>query len=158
MSTTASSRLNAEPETIRIANQLRRAYEGPAWHGPALKDILADVDEGSAGRSANGSHSVWEIVLHITTWLRVARERLGPGVRADVTPEEDWPRPEGSWREALSALDKEEQALEQAIREFPEERLADPVAASEPQTFYILLHGAVQHSLYHAGQIVLLIK
>ena len=30
-------------ETKRILDQLKRAYEGEAWHGPSLRDILADV-------------------------------------------------------------------------------------------------------------------
>lgn len=30
-------------ECLRIAGQLRRAFNGEAWHGPALKELLADV-------------------------------------------------------------------------------------------------------------------
>lgn len=30
-------------ETLRIADQLKRAFEGEAWHGPAVKEVLAGV-------------------------------------------------------------------------------------------------------------------
>ena len=38
---------------------------------------------------------------------------------------------------------------------FPEARL-DELVAGQRFNFYFLLHGIVQHNVYHAGQIVLL--
>jgi DinB superfamily len=76
----------------------------------------------------------------------------------DIPDEEDWPVPSGSWRDALEKLEVEVNALEQAILRFPDERLQEPAPAKELQTFYILLHGVVQHTLYHAGQIIVLNK
>jgi uncharacterized damage-inducible protein DinB len=146
-------------ETARIADQLRRAYRGPAWHGPSLKAILYDVREEQANRRPiSGAHSTLEIVLHITAWLAIARERLSATMGRDIPDEEDWPAPSGSWRDALEKLEVEVNALEQAILRFPDERLQEPAPAKEPQTFYILLHGVVQHTLYHAGQIIVLNK
>lgn len=148
-----------EPEIARIADQLRRMYEGPAWHGPALKALLDGVTEQQASaRPVPQAHTIWELVLHINTWARVARERLRAEQNIDPTPEQDWPTPTGAWQSALGALEAECHNLEGAIRFFPEERLNDPAPGTEPQTFYILLHGAVQHIAYHAGQIALLKK
>jgi hypothetical protein len=56
----------------------------------------------------------------------------------------------------LIELETEVDALENAVRSFPDDRLAQMAPADEPQTFYVLLHGAIQHSAYHAGQIMLL--
>ena len=54
-------------ESERIAEQLRRAWEGEAWHGPPLKEILAGVTaQQAAARPVGGAHAIWEIVLHIT--------------------------------------------------------------------------------------------
>jgi uncharacterized damage-inducible protein DinB len=146
-------------EVSRIADQLHRAYRGAAWHGPSLKAILTDVTEDRAAtRPASGAHSIWEIVLHITAWLRIGRERLTAPEARTVSDEEDWPEPGRSWTETLAALETEERALEEAILHFPEERLQERAPAAEPQTFYVLLHGVVQHTLYHAGQIMVLNK
>ena len=38
---------------------------------------------------------------------------------------------------------------------FPDERLSDTVPGRD-YSFYFLLHGAVQHNLYHAGQMAML--
>jgi uncharacterized damage-inducible protein DinB len=90
--------------------------------------------------------------------MRIARERLAATQTRDHTREEDWPAMAGSWQDALAALEREERQLEAAIESFPERRLNEPAPATEPQTFYELLHGVVQHTAYHAGQIVLLEK
>ena len=49
-----------------------------------------------------------------------------------------------------------------AVAAFPDERLNEkvPGKANEPDwyNFYFMLHGVVQHELYHAGQIALLKK
>lgn len=159
MSTAAQNIPTAPNETSLIAEQLRRAYRGPAWHGPPLKAILLDVGEKKAmERPPNGAHSIHEIVLHIAAWMRIARERLSATKAREVGEEEDWPEPIGSWTETLQAFDQEERELEETIRRFPVGRLHEQAPATEPQTFYVLLHGIVQHTLYHAGQIVLLNK
>lgn len=150
---------NASSEVSRIADQLRRVCDGPAWLGPSLKQLLSGVDENLARRrSIEGAHTIWELVLHISAWMRIARERLSASETRDHTAEENWPPMTGSWRDVLAALDRELDQLEQATFAFPSERLDDAVPASEPQTFYILLHGVVQHIAYHAGQIALLKK
>jgi uncharacterized damage-inducible protein DinB len=146
-------------ETERIADQLRRMYDGPAWHGPALRELLDGINEQQAGaRPIPNAHSIWELVLHITAWIRIARERLSATQTRDHTAEENWPRVSRSWPDALVVLDYEFQALQRAMLSFPDGRLNDPAPASEPQTFYILLHGVIQHIAYHGGQIALLRK
>jgi DinB superfamily len=78
-------------ETTRIADQLRRAFDGEAWHGPALLEILDGVTAAvAAARPLPDAHSIWEIVRHIAVWDDVARRRMA-GAVVQPTPEEDWP-------------------------------------------------------------------
>jgi uncharacterized damage-inducible protein DinB len=149
-------------ETERIADQLLRAYEGNAWHGPSLGEVLAGVTaEQAIARPIATAHSIWEIVLHIAQWESVVARRLAGEVAVQVPPEEDWPRvnatSEEAWHEALQALEQGNRRLREAIASFPEPKLAQTVAGSN-DTFYVMLHGVVQHDLYHAGQIALLKK
>jgi hypothetical protein len=56
-------------EAGRIADQLRRAFDGSAWHGPALLELLEDVDAATAAAKPLAHvHSIWELVLHIAVW------------------------------------------------------------------------------------------
>jgi uncharacterized damage-inducible protein DinB len=146
-------------EIERIASQLRLVYEGPSWLGPSLKELIAGIDERPARRRPlPNAHTIWELVLHIAAWLRIARERLSATHTRDAEAAENWPPMNASWQDAVSALERETYALEQAILNFPEERLQESAPATEAQTFYVLLHGVIQHSAYHAGQIAVLKK
>ena len=144
-------------ETERIAEQLRLLFEGPSWLGPPVEALLADVSQETAcKRASSGAHTIWELVLHIEAWLRIARVRLAASTPIDPREDESWPAPSGSWRDAITGLQKEATALRKAILSFPSARLEDVAPARELQTFYVLMHGVVQHSAYHAGQIAIL--
>ena len=57
---------SSRSEPALIAEQLRRAFEGDAWHGPALLELLQDVDAATAAaRPLPDVHSIWELVLHV---------------------------------------------------------------------------------------------
>src|SRR5215210_5476913 len=97
-------------EVKRIQDQLRRSFEGPAWHGPSIKELVADVTaEQAAAKPLAKAHSIWEIVLHIAAWEEGALRRL-EGERAELSTEEDWPpvteRSEAAWREALEMMER----------------------------------------------------
>ncbi len=159
----SSSREDPSDEISRIADQLRRVCDGPSWLGPSLKELLSGIDQPRAQhRPIATAHTIWELILHIAAWMRIARERLSATKTRDHSAEENWPAQTptiaGAWTDALETLNRELDQLEQAILAFPPERLNHTAPASEPQTFYILLHGVVQHIAYHAGQIAILKK
>ncbi len=64
-------------EPARIADQLSRAFDGNAWHGPALLELLADIDAATAAaKPLADAHSIWELVLHVAAWDGAALVRL----------------------------------------------------------------------------------
>jgi hypothetical protein len=146
-------------EARRIRDQLRRALEGDAWHGPSLRELLADGDAELAARVPHGSaHGIWQIVLHITTWLTVPRLRLaGQAIEPDET--DDWPEvgapTEERWRAAVASLENAGRALLDDLDDLDDARLEE-IVPGRTHDVYTLLHGAIQHALYHAGQIALL--
>ncbi len=65
-------------EASRIADQLRRAFDGDAWHGDSVLEILNGVTAAqAAARPITHAHSIWELVLHIAAWDGVVLRRLG---------------------------------------------------------------------------------
>lgn len=149
-------------EVDRIADQFKRAYAGPAWHGPSLSELLKDVDAArAAAHPVPGAHSVWELVLHIAAWQTAVRQRLA-GERAEIYQTElDWPQPaattDAAWQAALALLAHAHDELHRAITQLDDARLAARILEDMPST-YGTLHGVIQHDLYHAGQIALLLK
>jgi len=150
-------------EIKRILDQLRRAYEGDAWHGPSLKEVLNGIIAAQAhARPLANAHSIWELVRHIAVWEDVGRRRLeGDRAQIEISSPEDWPPPddtsEAAWEHAKAALDRGHQALVEAIARVPESRLDAPVCEGL-SSVYVTLHGVIQHDLYHAGQIAMLKK
>ena len=150
-------------EIGRIVEQLKRAQEGRAWHGPALQDALAGVSaRQAAARPIPEGHTIWEIVLHVASCQEDVRGMLLGGPPA---PEEnDWPRAsgfdEGAWEKTKGRLEETNRALRSVVAAMDENRLArvEPVEPKGGYTVYEILHGIVQHNLYHAGQIALLRK
>jgi hypothetical protein len=152
-----------DTECLRIADQLRRAFDGEAWHGPALKELLAGVTaEKAFEHPVTGAHSIWELVLHIEVWTRAAAQSIhGTPMPKIVGTVQDWPPiPDHSakaWQNAIQQLFKTKDEIAFAIEKFGDARLTETVPGRK-YDFYFLFHGIVQHSLYHAGQIALLKK
>jgi uncharacterized damage-inducible protein DinB len=148
-------------EVERIKDQHARAFAGPAWHGPAVFEVLQGVSaRRAAARPVAGAHSIWEVVLHIAAWEHVAARRLA-GEPTSPTPAQDWPavggRSAAAWRRALRLLERRHREAARAIANLTEAAL-ERRAAGESYSAYVLAHGAAQHGIYHAGQIALLKK
>ena len=149
-------------EVERIADQLKRAHEGGAWHGPAVDELLAGVSaEQAAARPFEGAHSILELVAHIEAWERAILRRLGGDPAQIYNTEEDWPSfadaTEEAWAATLGKLSETYVALRAAVLGLDDAQLDEPILPGM-STRYVSLHGAVQHTLYHAGQIALVKK
>ncbi len=151
-------------EATRIADQLRRAFGGEAWHGDSVFEILDGVTAAqAAAHPIKNAHSIWELVLHIAAWDGAVLRRMG-GVAVELSDAENFPQvtdaSETAWRTALARVRRVHEELVAAVATLPESRLYEMVPGKEGAhyTFYYMLHGVAQHELYHAGQIALLKK
>lgn len=150
-----------------IGSELRRVYEGGAWHGPSVLEALHGVDAARAGaRMGPHTHTIHELTHHIAAWMGEAADRLRgrpPGSPRDG----DWPSPVPAisppqWRDLLDRLASRQFDLLTGVAGFDPARLdalVDPGGERHPDrdlTFRGMLHGMAQHNAYHAGQIMLL--
>jgi uncharacterized damage-inducible protein DinB len=148
-------------EAARIADQLRRAFEGSAWHGPALLELLEGVDAVTAAtKTMPKVHSIWELVLHIAVWDGAGVRRLN-GEKYQPTGLANFPsvsKPtEAAWRKAIAHAKRTHDVLVKIVAGLPDSRLGNRVPGKR-YNFYHMLHGIAQHELYHAGQIAILKK
>ena len=152
-------------EVERIRDQFRRSFDGEAWHGPSVLQLLNGITaQQAAAHPIPGAHSIWELTLHIAAWERACKRRL-EGDPAQLTDAEDW-RPiddtsEAAWESTKQELIDNHRELLNAIATVDESRLNEAIIKDPSIPFssvYVTLHGGVQHNLYHAGQIAMLKK
>ncbi|MGO9646908.1 MAG: DinB family protein [Terriglobales bacterium] len=151
-------------ETARLADQIRRAFDGDAWHGDSMLELLANVDaETAAAHPIKGAHSIWELLLHVAAWDDAVLRRTG-GAGVELSDRENFPTvndtSEKAWRNAVEQVKKKHDTLVKAVAAFPDSRLHEQVPGKKEKYYdhFYLFSGIVQHELYHAGQIALLKK
>jgi len=142
-------------------DQLKLAFEGDPWHGPALMDILDGIDATkAAARPMKTAHSIWELVLHIAGWENVMIRRLH-GEALQLSDAENFGHieqvNESNWKQAVETLRRTHAQLIEEVAALSEARLKERVP-SKPYDILFMLSGAVQHVAYHGGQIALLKK
>ncbi|MFZ0275690.1 MAG: DinB family protein [Candidatus Sulfotelmatobacter sp.] len=118
-------------EPALIAEQLRRAFEGDAWHGPALLELLREMDATTAAaQPLSDVHSIWELVLHVSAWDDAAYRRLG-GEKVQLTGTANFPvvpKPtQTAWREAVAGAKHTHDVLVKTVAALPESRLRERV-------------------------------
>ncbi len=147
-------------EIERIRDLFHRAMYGQAWHGPALWPLLSDITaEQAAARPLPNVHTIWALVLHITTWQITVRRRL-LGENHSPSESQNFPSsyevsPE-AWQRTCHALKQSHEALAAVLADLTIDLDESPTGSTFPA--YALIHGTIQHNLYHAGQIAILKK
>src|SRR5262245_28661562 len=148
-------------ELETLADEVKRSFEGEAWHGASVTEALSDVPPELAHfRPVDGAHNIWELTLHLAGTYRLVLRRLA-GEDAQLKPEEDWPpvpATPSAWPESIRALAELNRQLRDAVLRFDVARLDQPLCPGAPYTAYTQFIGVTQHDLYHAGQIAVLKK
>jgi uncharacterized damage-inducible protein DinB len=146
---------------MRIAADLRRAWKGAPWHGPSVSAILSRLTpQGAATRTARGSHTPWQLLLHLITWVEVPLRRLD---EPDYTPpeSEDFPEPTAhdaaQWARDVDRLGGSIERLITRVSAMSEAQLAAGVG-TRGYSYATMLDGVCQHLAYHAGQMALLAR
>jgi uncharacterized damage-inducible protein DinB len=100
------------------------------------------------------------LVNHIAAWNLILASRAS-GTVVNVTTEQDWPpvtdTSTAAWTKAQENLRAARAKLRGNVEKMNDAQL-DNIAPGKDHTLYVMLHGGVQHDLYHAGQIAILKK
>lgn len=155
-------------ESITLADQVSRIHAGDPWYGDPITKVLEGLNaRDAAAHPIRGAHSIWELVLHLTTWVKEVQRRLESGVWRE--PEDgDWPpvpdATENNWLAAVRQLEGAHATLEATVKTLSAKQLGDQVGTERNRalgtgvTLRETIHGILQHDAYHLGQISLLKK
>jgi uncharacterized damage-inducible protein DinB len=146
----------------QLIERYDQTLSGDAWYGYPVWTILQGLDAHcAAAQLIPGTHTIWQLVMHMEFWERVAVGRFsGP-----VTPEEEdagnfppTPAPdEAEWQKTLERFRTSNREFRQTISQF-DSSILDRNPIGRQRTFRYELVGVIEHHIYHAGQIALLKK
>lgn len=143
-----------------LIEQIRSTYNGNAWHGASIMNALKEVDHKEASlKPLSSRHTIWELVDHISAWLEVPvkiyREKKD---YHDLPLEENW-KPMGStqedWINTTKRLEKAIEDFVSVVEKMPLEDFDENVP-NHDFNYRKLFYGALNHNLYHLGQISIL--
>ena len=145
-----------------IADRLERTVGGSLWHGPSLRDLREGMTPAEANaRPLAAAHSIAELLRHIVVWADFARGHLHEEEVPDLAEAEDWPVGAAVDQAGLAALwsavDRSYTALAAAVRELTPAELGAEMKR-HGRIVSDMVRGVVEHGVYHAGQIALLLR
>jgi uncharacterized damage-inducible protein DinB len=148
-------------ESQRLAALAESVLREGGWIEVPLRDLFHSLTAAeAAAHPITAAHSAWEIVLHLAAWHEAVQRRIG-GMATDLSDAEDWPAPadttEANWQAAREKLEGTYADMVQAIQGLKPGQLNKNVPG-RPFNFYVMLHGVMQHDLYHSGQVMMLRK
>ena len=142
----------------RIADSYRAATVKGAWYGPSLAELLAQISpELAITRPVPGSHSISEVLQHLLLWNERIRNTSESHPLPRWQPEKDWAEPPIPWNELVSRWSQSRELLEARIRNFPIEDLGRQVPGRN-YPYETMFHGTVEHTIYHSGQIAMVLS
>src|ERR1700761_7650872 len=155
---------------MRIAEQLKQEIEtvlwGGAWYGPNIYNILEKVTFEQAFEKPPGSvHNIAGILLHMLSWTEEVMDRMN-GMEAAMPSSGNFPDPgapdEQKWQRYVIDFKLVNVNLLGVIQTLPDEQWDEPIndnRENKPKvTYHGLIKGFIQHQVYHAGQIALMIR
>jgi uncharacterized damage-inducible protein DinB len=145
-------------QTQRIADSYRAATVKAAWYGPSLAELLAQISpELATTLPVPGSRSISELLQHLLLWNERIRSTSNGNSLPRWQPEKEWAEPPIPWNELVSRWSQSRELLEEKIRNFPIEDLAKQVPGRN-YPYETMLHGIVEHTIYHSGQIAMVLS
>jgi uncharacterized damage-inducible protein DinB len=148
-------------EIARILHMLQNTYNGAAWHGASVMAVINKISATQAFHKSKHIHRICELVQHMITWRVFAFKRLEGDHKYEVYPNEDWKDFSNTnsaiWENVKKELEESQQNLLNSLSQQTDDLLTEKVEG-KTYDYYTLIHGVIQHDLYHLGQIALLSK
>ena len=157
--------MQVKEETLRIIDLLNDTYESEqAWHGPSLVEALRGITARLADmRISANTHSIAEIVYHVTTWRIFTVRKLQGDKTFDIDANKNnWKEfpimDEFEWETLQMELSLSQEELISELEKKENDDYLEDIVPGRNYTYYTLLHSMIHHDLYHGGQISLIKK
>lgn len=144
-------------ELAELAGEYRAATIKGAWYGPALAEMLEIISPEMAVKApAGGTNAISAVLQHLLLWNERVRQTSERCALPKWEPEREWSEAAIPWANLVAQWKTSRDQLEEHLRTFPMEDLAKQVPGRD-YSYEKLLTGIVQHTIYHCGQIAMIL-
>ncbi len=148
-------------QPAQIAKHLRAVYYGGNWTAVNLKQTLADVTWQQATAKVYSLNTIGALVYHINYYVKAVMKVLQGGV-LDAHDKYSYDHPplnsQEDWNKLLVNTWRDAETFASLIEQLPESKLSETFVNEKYGNYYRNLHGFIEHTHYHLGQIVLIKK
>ena len=145
----------------QIAKHFRDVYFGGNWTDVNVKNTLTDIGWEEATTKVSNINTIATLVFHMNYYVNPVLQVLqgGPLIASDkfsfdlapISSEEDW-------QKLVTKALAEAEIFADEIEKLEEAKLSGIFADAKYGSYYRNLHGIIEHTHYHLGQISLLKK
>jgi len=147
--------------SANIAKHLREVFFGGNWTWANLKDNLDGVTWQQANQQVHNFNTIAKLTYHIGYYVTAILKVLeGNPMEAHDKYSFDIPpiQSEEDWAKMRDKIFIEAEALIKLIEQLPDEKLGEIFVADKYGIYYRNLHGLIEHTHYHLGQIAIIKK
>lgn len=145
----------------QIAKHFREVYFGGNWTCSNLKDQLKDVTWKQATQKIYSLNTIATLSYHIHYFVQAVLKVLQGGI-LDSKDSYSFDHPpiqsQEDWDKFLNTIWDEARLFAELIEQIPDEKLWEYFEQEKYGIYYRNLHGIIEHSHYHLGQIAVIKK
>ncbi|MBL0050122.1 MAG: DUF1572 family protein [Bacteroidetes bacterium] len=147
--------------TQQIAKHFRDLMFGGNWTFSNVKDNLSDVTWQQATTKVYDFNTIATLVFHMSYFVTAALQVL-QGKPLDAHDKFSFDHPpinsKEDWEQFLNKVWLDAENFANAIEQLPDNVLSENFADEKYGNVYRNIHGIIEHSHYHLGQIVIIKK
>ncbi|MFT7588743.1 MAG: putative damage-inducible protein DinB [Limisphaerales bacterium] len=145
----------------QLAKHFREVILGGNWTTSNLKDNLEGINKAQATHKISDYNTIASLVFHINYYIEALTKVLNGGpLTANDKYSFDLPeiKTEEDWLKLKEKLFTDSEEFANLVEKMPESRIWEYVSEEKYGTFYKNIHGIIEHTHYHLGQIVIIKK
>lgn len=140
----------------QIAKHFKEVHFGGNWTCSNLRDNLADVTWQQATQQIYSLNTIATLVYHTHYYVH-AVIKVFQGGELDAHDKLSFEHPpinsQEDWENLLSKVWEDALTFETLLKKLPEEKLWENIAEEKYGIYYRNIHGIIEHTHYHLGQI-----
>ena len=147
--------------TKQIAKHIREIHFGGNWTWSNLADNLNDITWQQATTKVYNFNTIATLVYHVNYFVNAALLVLqGEPLNAHDKYSFDHPpiHSQEDWEKLLNKTLTDGEKFASLVEQLPEKRLWENFSEEKYGNYYRNIHGIIEHTHYHLGQIVLIKK